>query len=167
MTAFPGPPAAIAAPAGARQLVPSKPTAPADPMKNENTTHFTEEELRKFVASGAARLTPREVQDLVSALPDLKEQFARFRDTPFAATEEKLHFLAQLVEHVWTDTYRDMPYGAALEAAFAINYFVREVDLIPDTLGTIGLLDDSAVVEAVLVGNERAYALYRAEVNPE
>ncbi|MCB1132180.1 MAG: DUF1232 domain-containing protein [Verrucomicrobiae bacterium] len=132
-------------------------------MEPDTTTHFTEDDLNVFIANGASRLTPREVQDMVSELPDLREQFARFRETPFAATEQKLHFLAHVVEHVWTDKYRDMPYGAALEAAFAITYFTRETDLIPDTLGTIGLLDDSAIIEAVLVRNERAYALYRAE----
>lgn len=50
-----------------------------------------------------------------------------------------------------------MPYGAALEAAFAVSYFAREGDLIPDTLGAIGLIDDIAVAQTVLLRNAAAF----------
>lgn len=131
-----------------------------EPMNNE-PTKLTEAEFLDFIARGAARLTAREVQQLVAEMPDLRERFARLRESPYPEAERHLHFLSHIVERVWTDAYREMPYGAAIEAAFALAYFVREGDLIPDGLGGIGLTDDIAVAQAVLARHADAYAAFR------
>ena len=120
-------------------------------------TPINESEFLDYIENGAARLTPRHVQQLVSDLPELREEFAKMRASTFPETERQLWFLAAIVEAVWTDTYRDMPYRAALEAAFAVSYFHRAVDLIPDALEVIGLTDDAAVVQSVIARNASAY----------
>lgn len=43
------------------------------------------------------------------------------------------------------------------EAAFALLYFQRAIDLIPDSIPGLGLLDDSMVVAMVLRRQERAF----------
>ena len=43
------------------------------------------------------------------------------------------------------------------EAAFALLYFQRAIDLIPDSIPGLGLLDDSMIVEMVLRGQETAF----------
>ncbi len=128
-------------------------------MKSKNQ-ELTESDFIELIARGASRLTPAAVQQLVSELPDLRERFERLREIGYPDAEPQLIFLANIVERVWTDQYRDMPYGAALEAAFAISYFAREVDLIPDTLGTIGLIDDIAVARTVLLRNAPAFQAF-------
>ncbi len=118
---------------------------------------LTEADFIGLVTRGASRLTPDDVQRLVSELPDLREQFPRLHEAGYPDAERALSFLSQVVELVWTDQYRNLPYGAALEAAFAVSYFAREGDLIPDTLGPIGLIDDIAVVQTVLLRNAAAF----------
>lgn len=130
-------------------------------MKTENTK-LTESDFIDLITRGAARLTPSEVHRLVAEMPDIREQFARLRDSGYPEAERQLWFLSQIVEQVWTDQYREMSYGAALEAAFAITYFLREGDLIPDSLGPIGLVDDIAVVQTVLLRNAVTYEVFRA-----
>ena len=125
-------------------------------------TSINETEFIHYLENGAARLTPRHVQQLVSDLPELREEFAKMRASTFPETERQLWFLAAIVEAVWTESYRDMPYRAALEAAFAVSYFHRAVDLIPDSLEVIGLTDDAAVVQTVLARNARAYEKFAA-----
>lgn len=120
-------------------------------------TSITETEFIHYIESSATRLTPRQVQQLVSDLPELRNAFAKMRASAFPEVERQLRLLAAVVEAVWTDTYRDMPYRAALEAAFAISYFHRTVDLIPDALENIGLTDDAAVVQTVIARNSGAY----------
>lgn len=118
---------------------------------------LTEADFIGLITRGASRLTPDDVQQLVSELPELREQFARLRAAGYPDAEGQFHFLSQVVELVWTDQYRSMPYGAALEAAFAVTYFAREGDLIPDSLGAIGLIDDIAVAQTVLLRNAAAF----------
>jgi len=130
-------------------------------MKSENTI-FTESDLIELIIRGAARLTPADAHRLVAEMPELREQFARLRDSGYPEAERQLWFLSHIVEQVWTDQYREMSYGAALEAAFAVTYFLREGDLIPDFIGPIGLVDDIAVVQAVLQRNAVAYEVFRA-----
>jgi len=130
-------------------------------MKSENIK-LTESDFIELIMRGAARLTPSDAQRLVAEMPDLREQFARLRDSGYPEAERQLWFLSHIVEQVWTDQYREMPYGAALEAAFAVTYFLREGDLIPDSIGPIGLVDDIAVVQTVLLRNAIAYEVFRA-----
>ena len=133
-------------------------------MKSKDT-NFTESDLIELIIRGAARLTASDAHRLVAEMPDLREQFARLRDSGYPEAERQLWFLSHIVEEVWTDQYREMPYGAALEAAFAVTYFLREGDLIPDSIGPIGLVDDIAVVQAVLLRNAAAYEVFRAGTN--
>ena len=130
-------------------------------MKPENTK-LTESDFIELITRGAARLTPSDAHRLVAEMPDLREQFTRLRDSGYPEAERQLWFLSHIVEQVWTDQYREMPYGAALEAAFAVTYFLRESDLIPDSIGPIGLVDDIAVVQAVILRNAVAYEAFRA-----
>jgi uncharacterized membrane protein YkvA (DUF1232 family) len=123
---------------------------------------ITEAEFHEFIACGAARLTARDVHRLVAEMPDLREQFSRLRESAYPDAERQLWFLSEVVDRVWTEAHLDLPYGAALEAAFAVAYFVRETDLIPDSLGPIGLTDDIAVVQAVFARNAGAYEAFRA-----
>ncbi len=126
------------------------------------TKQLTGADFIAFITRGASLLTPASVQQLVSDLPDLRERFGLLREAGYPDAEQQLHFLSQIVELVWTDQYRDMPYGAALEAAFAVSYFAREGDLIPDTLGAIGLIDDIAVAQTVLLRNVDAFEAFTA-----
>jgi len=133
-------------------------------MKSENTK-LTESDFIELIMRGAALLTPSDAHRLVAEMPDHREQFARLRDSGYPEAERQLWFLSHIVEQVWTDHYREMPYGAALEAAFAVTYFLREGDLIPDSLGPIGLVDDIAVVQTVFLRNAVAYEVFRAATN--
>ena len=135
------------------------------PAMNQPNPKLTESDFIALITRGASRLTPADVQQLVSDLPDLRERFGLLREAGYPDAERQLHFLSQVVELVWTEQYRDMPYGAALEAAFAVFYFAREGDLIPDTLGAIGLIDDIAVAQTVLLRNAPAFQAFTAAAN--
>jgi uncharacterized membrane protein YkvA (DUF1232 family) len=118
---------------------------------------LTDSDFIELIIRGASRLTPGCVQKLVSELPEVRNRFNRLNEAGRPDAERQFAFLSEVLEHVWTDKYHQMPYGAALEAAFAISYFVREGDVIPDTLGAIGFIDDIAVAQIVLLRNEVAY----------
>lgn len=125
-----------------------------------NEPEIDESDFFHFIENGARRLSPRQVQQLVSDLPEISAEFPKLRASDFPETEKQLSFLAALVESVWTELYRDISYGAALEAAFAVSYFHRAEDLIPDSIEGIGLIDDAAIVTTVLARNATEFAKF-------
>lgn len=56
----------------------------------------------------------------------------------------------QLLNHYMSKEYTKVPVGTIVAIASALFYFVSFVDLIPDFIPGIGLLDDGAVVAACL-----------------
>jgi uncharacterized membrane protein YkvA (DUF1232 family) len=135
-------------------MLPPNTTMPSPRPAIDETDFF------QFIESGARRLSPRQVQQLVSDLPETGTEFSKMRQSDFPETESQLCFLAALVEAVWTELYREISYGAALEAAFAISYFQRAEDLIPDSIEGIGLVDDAAIVATVFARNASEFAKF-------
>jgi len=46
------------------------------------------------------------------------------------------------------------------QAVFALTYAHKKVEVLPDIMPNLGRADDSSVVRAVLLQNERAFAKY-------
>jgi uncharacterized membrane protein YkvA (DUF1232 family) len=53
-----------------------------------------------------------------------------------------------------------LPYAALGQAVFALVYSHKKVGIIPDSILNLGYADDSSVVRAVLIQNEKAFAIY-------
>ena len=58
-----------------------------------------------------------------------------------------------------------MPYVAFAQAVFALIYSHKKVGIIPDSVLNLGRADDSSVVRAVLIQNEKVFAIYAAAQN--
>jgi uncharacterized membrane protein YkvA (DUF1232 family) len=63
--------------------------------------------------------------------------------------------------------YKDLPYLAFAQAVFALIYAHKKVGIIPDSILNLGRADDSSVVRAVLIQNEKAFAIYAATQDAE
>jgi uncharacterized membrane protein YkvA (DUF1232 family) len=56
--------------------------------------------------------------------------------------------------------YKDLPYTTVAQAVFALLYAHKKMGLIPESILEMGRADDSSVVRAVLIQNEKAFAIY-------
>ena len=56
--------------------------------------------------------------------------------------------------------YKDLPFYAVAQAVFALMYAHKKVDIIPDLIPNLGRADDSSVVRAVIIQNEKVFAAY-------
>jgi uncharacterized membrane protein YkvA (DUF1232 family) len=61
--------------------------------------------------------------------------------------------------------YKDLPYAALSQAVFALVYAHKKVGIIPDSILNLGRADDSSIVRAVLIQNEKVFAIYAAAQN--
>jgi uncharacterized membrane protein YkvA (DUF1232 family) len=119
-------------------------------------------EIVAFVNRGAATITPGIVEKVLRHLPQWKLEFTQIYEPLFPHLVDQLEFLADAVEDSAEGAYKDLPYIAFAQAVFALIYAHKKVGIIPDSILNLGRADDSSVVRAVLIQNEKAFATYAA-----
>jgi uncharacterized membrane protein YkvA (DUF1232 family) len=120
-------------------------------------------EFAAYVNHGASLVTPRVVEQVLRQLPIWKVEFTQIRAPKFPHLVDQLEFLADAVEDFAEGAYKDLPFYAVAQAVFALTYAHKKVDVIPDLIPNLGRADDSSVVRAVLIQNEKWFAKYAAE----
>jgi len=119
-------------------------------------------EIANFLNRGAATVTPGILEKVLRQLPQWKLEFTQIYAPLFPHLVDQLEFLADAVEDTAEGAYKDLPYFAVAEAVFALIYSHKKVGIIPDSVLNLGRADDSGIVRAVLIQNEKAFALYAA-----
>jgi uncharacterized membrane protein YkvA (DUF1232 family) len=111
-------------------------------------------ELTGFIQSQARVLSLADLNRLVIDLPALRERFAKIPSETYPYLSDQLEFLSRVVEE---QVVREPAAEMVGEAAFALLYFQRATDLIPDSIPGMGLLDDAVIVRIVLGRHEHAF----------
>ena len=112
-------------------------------------------DLNQFVLDGARRVTPRQVGKLVRQLPEIR--LVATQVTQFPPLADQVEFLAELIEDFHSGLNQDVPYTAIAEAAFALSYLHKGVDIIPDRIPDIGYADDAAIITVVFETYKEAF----------
>jgi uncharacterized membrane protein YkvA (DUF1232 family) len=119
-------------------------------------------EFAEYVNNGASYITPRIVDTILRQLPIWKVEFTQINAPKFPHLINQLEFLADAVEDFAEGAYKDLPFYAVAQAVFALMYAHKKVDIIPDLIPNLGRADDSSVVRAVIIQNEKVFAAYAA-----
>jgi hypothetical protein len=117
-------------------------------------------EIVKFVNSGAASITPALARKVLRQLPQWKLEFTQINAPKFPHLVDQLEFLTDAVEDAVEGAYLELPYTAVAQAVFALLYAHRKMSVIPEGILEMGGADNSSVVRAVLIQNEKAFAIY-------
>jgi uncharacterized membrane protein YkvA (DUF1232 family) len=117
-------------------------------------------EIANFVNSGADAITPALAEKVLRQLPQWKLEFTQINAPKFPHLVDQLEFLADAVEDAIEGAYKDLPYAALAQAVFALVYAHKKTGIIPESVMDLGRADDSSVVRAVLIQNEKAFAIY-------
>lgn len=117
-------------------------------------------EIAKFVNNGATTITPGVAEKVLRQLPQWKLEFTQIHAPLFPHLVDQLEFLADAAEDVLEGAYKELPYSALAQAIFALVYAHKKVGIIPDSILSLGYADNSSVVRAVLIQNEKAFAIY-------
>ena len=119
-------------------------------------------EFAEYVNNGASYITPRVVDTILRQLPIWKVEFTQINAPKFPHLINQLEFLADAVEDFAEGAYKELPFYAVAQAVFALIYAHKKVDIIPDLIPNLGRADDSSVVRAVIIQNEKVFAAYAA-----
>ncbi len=113
------------------------------------------QDLHQFILDGARRITPRYVSKLVRHLPEIRLVATQVAEFP--QLTDQVEFLAELIEDFHSGLNQNVPYTAIAEAAFALSYLRKAVDIIPDQIPDIGYADDAAIITAVFETYKEAF----------
>src|SRR6185369_1618634 len=117
-------------------------------------------EIAKFVNNGSVSITPAIAEQVLRHLPQWKLEFTQIRAPKFPHLVDQREFLADAVEDAVEGAYKDLPYMAVAQAVFALVYAHKKHGIIPAGILDLGRADDSSVVRAALIQNEKAFAVY-------
>jgi uncharacterized membrane protein YkvA (DUF1232 family) len=117
-------------------------------------------EIAKFVNRGAATITPAVADNVLRHLPQWKLEFTQINAPKFPHLVDQLEFLADAVEDATEGAYKDLPFVAVAQAVFALLYAHKKMGIIPEGILEMGGADNSSVVRAVLIQNEKSFAIY-------
>ncbi len=124
-------------------------------------------ELDLYIADSARALTKEEVEEAVRAIPLVRVELATATlPDQFPNLPAQVELLCHFVEDVYGKVLSREDAGETfLEAAFAVRYFHRKVDVIPDHIPRIGKLDDAVVVQTVIRRGEAILKPYASSLN--
>ena len=114
-------------------------------------------ELTNFIRNYATSLSLNDLDQFIAGLPALRKRVAKIPVHTYPYLSEQLEFLCLFVEERFVQRSLELPEEPVTEAACAVLYFQRQMDLIPDSIPDIGLLDDAVIVGLVLQRQEDAF----------
>lgn len=111
--------------------------------------------ISTFVERGSPLITPEAVDALRSILPALRSKIDLLEDSPLL--KRRIEILRIYFEEAVAA--QPAPDAVSRDVTFALFYFLKGYDRIPDSLPEIGLLDDTIVVNTVLQWHQAALRL--------
>jgi uncharacterized membrane protein YkvA (DUF1232 family) len=133
----------------------------SDDEKGEDMTEEFEgkEVNEEFVNTGAKKVTEEDFQKVVENVEEIE---AKFGLGPLKRFYDDFLLLIALVKDYWSGNYREIPYASIAAVVFTLIYVLSPIDLIPDFIPVIGLMDDAAVVALCLKMIEGDLKTYEA-----
>jgi uncharacterized membrane protein YkvA (DUF1232 family) len=101
-------------------------------------------------AQKRARKLLRSQDDLMRLVEKANREGRRLSSGPLAALASELKALLRLIRAYAKGRYRDVSLESMVLIVGAILYVVSPIDVIPDAIAGVGLLDDAAVLAFVL-----------------
>jgi uncharacterized membrane protein YkvA (DUF1232 family) len=116
--------------------------------------------LHEFVIRGGQAITAGRMDAFKRELPLLKVK-AETADTPaLPHLRAQTLFLVRYAEDVLEGVYPCSDLTAIAETVFALDYLLKDVDIIPDSVPEKGLTDDSLVLRAVLASHQPEFLAF-------
>ena len=99
---------------------------------------------QEYFDKGSSAVNDEDLKNAAESAEKLKEKIKNSKN--LSGLFDDLMLLSSLVRDYWKGRYRKIPYKAIAAIAFTILYVLNVVDLVPDFIPGLGLLDDATIV---------------------
>ncbi len=99
---------------------------------------------QEYFDKGTSKVDDEDLKKAAESAERLKEKIKNSKG--LSGLFDDLMLLSSLVKDYWKGRYRKIPYKAIAAIAFTILYVLNVVDLVPDFIPGLGLLDDATIV---------------------
>jgi uncharacterized membrane protein YkvA (DUF1232 family) len=120
---------------------------------------MSENPSEKYIKEGARKVTAGDFVKVIGKSREIQNRF-RMRG-PLSRFVEDGRLLLAFVKDYWAGRYRKVPYGIIAAVVFVLLYIINPLDIMPDFLPLIGVVDDAAIMGASLMALERDLFKYR------
>ena len=125
-------------------------------MKDKNKSYGIDE---KFLDNKAKKVTDADLNKVVDKADDIRDKFKE--GGPLGRFIEDAKLLLWLVKDYWNKKYTTIPWWALSAIVATLLYVFSPIDLIPDFIPVIGLVDDALVVAICLSMVEQELYKYK------
>ena len=99
---------------------------------------------QEYFNKGTSTVDEDDLKNAAESADRLKEKIINSKS--LSGLFDDLMLLSSLVKDYWKGRYRKIPYKAIAAISFTILYVLNVVDLVPDFIPGLGLLDDATIV---------------------
>lgn len=99
---------------------------------------------QEYFNKGTSTVDDDDLKKAAESAEKLKEKIKNSKG--LSGLFDDLMLLSSLVKDYWKGRYRKIPYKAIAAISFTILYVLNVVDLVPDFIPGLGLLDDATIV---------------------
>ena len=99
---------------------------------------------QEYFNKGTSTVNDDDLKKAAESAEKLKEKIKNSKS--LSGLFDDLMLLSSLVKDYWKGRYRKIPYKAIAAIAFTILYVLNVVDLVPDFIPGLGLIDDATIV---------------------
>ena len=99
---------------------------------------------KDFLQRGAKAILPDDIRIAAENSDKMEDKVKR--STSLRSYLKDLILLGNLVKDYWKGSYRNIEYKAIAVVVFTLLYVMSTIDLIPDFIPGMGLLDDASVI---------------------
>lgn len=119
--------------------------------------------IHEFVIRGGQTVTAGQMDAFKRELPLLKVKVETSDVTGLPHFRDQVLFLVRYAEDVLEGVYACSDLTAIAETVFGLDYLLKDVDIIPDSVPGKGLTDDSMVIRSVLANHLEEFQEFAAK----
>lgn len=108
---------------------------------------ITEDQARAEVERRSQKISSDDVEKVLSKKGELDR---KSQEGPLRRFITELKLMFAMIQDYWNGAYREVPWMTVAAVVAALVYVINPIDLIPDFIPGIGLIDDATVVAACL-----------------
>jgi uncharacterized membrane protein YkvA (DUF1232 family) len=116
------------------------------------------ETIERIFTAGMKKVRKADIAKVINRSPTLR----RFVRGPLADLAGDVTTLTAMVKDYASGKYREVPEKTILTATVALLYIINPLDLIPDLVPGLGLIDDAAVLTMVVKAIQSDLQNYRS-----